>query len=95
MTELLMGTSKNSQLARRGRFLEAQEEFLNGGVSKAIHREKNILPWAKKISNPKGKRFLWILASSTSARSYRLGYALVIFSRHPPIIYFCAPFVNF
>ena len=31
--EILKGTSKNSHMVRCGRFLKAQKEFLNGGVS--------------------------------------------------------------
>jgi hypothetical protein len=40
MEKLIKGTSKNSHLVRCGRFLKAQKEFLNGGVSLDTPREE-------------------------------------------------------
>jgi hypothetical protein len=68
---ILKGTSKNSHLARCGRFLKAQKEFLNEGVSSDTPREEHYF-LSQKDPQPGGRQILMdsaIVANPVTARN--------------------------
>jgi hypothetical protein len=68
---ILKGTSKNSHLARCGRFLKAQKEFLNEGVSSDTPREEHYF-LSQKDPQPEGRQILMdsaIVANPVTARN--------------------------
>ena len=92
--ERIKGTSKNSHVARCGRFLKAQKEFLNVGVSVDTPREEYSF-LSQKDPQPEGRRNLMDFSIVVKLLTYRFGYA----RNFPPsclfIISCLAPYANF
>jgi hypothetical protein len=67
----IKGTSKNSHVARCGRFLKAQKEFLNVGVSKR-YAERGTFFLSQKDPQPGGRLILMdsgVVAKPVTAHS--------------------------
>ena len=90
----IKGTSKNSHLARCGRFLKAQKEFPNGGVSADTPREEHSF-LSQKDPQPEGRQILMNFSVVVKLLTYHFGYARNFTPSCLFIISCLAPYANF